>query len=127
MTNEVFFGINRAIEWLVFNHDVSLSGKVIDGVTASRTLPAYASHLKAANLVIEHFEKGGATITFTPAGNAWECQFLPSPDDVGWKSTTTKDRSKPLALCLCVLKSARDILTEADKIPAGVAALLEVK
>lgn len=71
MTNALFLDINKTIEWLAFNREVGPTGIVYDSFVAdgthraSRKLPAYASHMQAAQLIIEHFEAGGSSIKFT--------------------------------------------------------------
>ena len=124
--------INHTIEWLVFNREVGPTGTVYDGSAiagdyrATQKVPPYTSDIRAAQLVIEHFEKDGATITFTEeSGLWWKCDFEPPPGDVYLTSTATKQKTRPRALCLCILKSASEFLAQMRRMPVSVAELLE--
>jgi hypothetical protein len=128
MTDEVLFDVNRTMEWLVFQRDVSSTGTRIDGTAgykASQKLPNYASDLRALRPVIERFENHGATITTIKATEGWTCTFKPSPDAIdSWYETTVTDRSEPVAICLCILRAARNVLRFGDRMLPSVAGLL---
>jgi hypothetical protein len=128
MTSEVLFDVNRTIEWLVFQREVSSTGLLIDGTAgykASQKVPNYASNLHALRPVIERFENHGATITTAKASDGWTCTFEPSPDATdSWYAATVTDRSEPVAICLCILKAARDVLRLRDRMLPRVAELL---
>jgi hypothetical protein len=129
MADKLLFGINRVIAWLAFGDETNESGIVVNsndgpGYRASRNLPAYASNDQAAQSVIEHFERGGAKITFTELSDGWTCDFVPSEDDVDWTSATATAKRRPLALCLSILKAAGDIPTIHNRMPSDVAEFL---
>jgi hypothetical protein len=69
MTDSMLGEINRTVAWMAFGDESTKEGLVINpneaiGYRATRRLPSYASDAQAAQGVIDHFEQGGATVTF---------------------------------------------------------------
>jgi hypothetical protein len=127
MTDSMLGEIDRTVAWMAFGDESTTEGLVINpneaiGYRATRRLPSYASDAQAAQGVIDHFEQGGATVTFARKGDGWHCEFVPSPDDAegGWGLARATATTRPLALCVAVLRASGPIPEEHGRMSAAL-------